>query len=87
MSYHPIEHKKEVVQTLCTRAERLSSTPNKKLSELKDILNVLKKNGYPIQVIQKHFKAIESKPNVPAEDKGDTITLVLAFMVSVYLKP
>ena len=57
MSHHPIEHKKGVVQTLCTRAERLSSTPNKISSEVKHIFNVLKKNGYPKQVIQRHFKA------------------------------
>ena len=45
MSHHPIEHKKGVVQTFCTRAERLSSTPNKKSSEVKHIFNVLKKMG------------------------------------------
>ena len=83
MSHHPIEHKKGVVQILCTRAERLSSTPNKKSSEVKHIFNVLKKNGYPKQVIQNHFKALESKSDVPAEDKDDTVTVVLPYVKDV----
>ena len=83
MSHHPIEHKKGVVQILCTRAERLSLTANKKSSEVKHIFNVLNKNGYPKQVIQNHFKALESKPNVLAEDKDDTITVVLPYVKDV----
>ena len=58
-------------------------TPNKKSSEVKQIFNVLKKNGYPKQVIQKHFKALESKPDVPVEDKDDTITVVLPYVKDV----
>ena len=84
MSHHPIEHKKAVVQTLCTRAERLSSTPNKKSSEVKHIFNALKKNGYAKQVIQRHFKALQSKAAVPAEDKYDTITVVMPYVKGVF---
>ena len=83
MSHHPIEHKKAVVQTLYTRAERLSSTPNKKSSEVKHIFNALKKNGYPKQLIQRHFKALQSKADVPAADKDDTITVVLPYVKGV----
>ena len=72
-----------MVQTLCTRAERLSSTPNKKSSEVNHIFIALKKNGYSKQVIQKHFKALASKPDVPAEDKDDTITVVLPYVKDV----
>ena len=72
-----------MVQTLCTRAERLSSTPNKKSSEVKHIFNALKKNGYPKQLIQRHFKALQSKADVPAEDKDDTITVVLPYVKGV----
>ena len=45
MSHHPIEHKKGVVQTLCIRAEQLSSTPNKKSSEVSTFL-CRKRMGY-----------------------------------------
>ena len=83
MSHHPIEHKKAVVQTLCTRAGRLSSTPNNKSSEVKHIFNALKKNGYPKQLIQWHFKVLQSKADVPAEDKDDTITVVLSYVKGV----
>ena len=83
MSHHQTEHKKGVVQTLCTRAERLSLTPNKNSSEFKHIFNALKKNGNPKQVIQRHFKALQSKANVPAEDKDDTITVVLPYVKGV----
>ena len=85
MSHHPIEHQKKRWCKHCAPEQSgYHRLLTKKSSEVKHIFNVLKKNGYPKQVIQKHFKALESKPDVPAEDKDDTITVVLPYVKDVY---
>jgi hypothetical protein len=59
-SYHPQAHKLGVIDTLFTRAIKLSDNENKE-KEIEDTIRILKQNGYPSQIIKKRLSIVENK--------------------------
>lgn len=60
-SYHPIQHKRSVVNTLLSRAENVPTTHSARRKERKHIIKVLIDNNYPSSFIRTCDKARRNK--------------------------
>ena len=78
-SHHPISHKRSVISTLLSRADRISSTVTSKKSEEEHVTSALKHNGYPMALIHQEATRHHREPT-PQKDTAWKSAVVIPYV-------
>ena len=81
-SHHPISHKRSVISTLLSRADRNSSTVTSKKSEEEHVAAALKHNGYPMALNNQEATRRHCKPT-PREATEWKSSIVIPYVHGV----
>ena len=82
--HHPIAHKASTVRTLMSRASALSSNSVERVAEEKRNVDVLKKNGYPLNFIQRLSGNISRTSRAVDDDQRPPRTSLTLPTLAVY---
>lgn len=81
-SHHPISHKRSVISTLLSRADKNSSTATSRKSEEEHVASALKHNGYPVALINQESTRRHRGPK-PQKDTEWKSSIVIPYVRGV----